>query len=243
MEGNTMRSKLGPGVGLLLVSLFLLLSGGREAIAQSAGLTTFVNVDRGCGATYRIGNPIRINFGANKTARLRLVLQKNEFTPVTLFDRVVAGSSSLNINGTIGQPAGAIRKLTVIASTSSGEQVTQQCNFMVRSGTQDLLMGSVSTNKGCGVAFGIGEAIRVIVNSSLPAHARVTLTKPNGAGVTTTVTLFDADVSAGDTVVFNSTIGSSLGTRTLRLLLTRSDTNSVSDNCGYDVITALSPGP
>jgi hypothetical protein len=241
MEGSIMRSKLGPRVGLFLVSLVLLFSASTDAIAQSVGLAAFVNVDKGCDATYRIGDPIQINFGANKTARLRLVFQKDSFTPITLFDRVVFGPSSLFINGTIGQPAGVIRKLVLVATTNF-EQVSQQCNYIVRTGTQSQLTGTVTTNKGCGVAFGNGEAISIIVNSSLPAHARVTLNKPNGSGGTTTLTLFDADVSAGDTTVFTGMTGSPTGTRTIDLLLTKPGFNFAIDRCQYSVVLLLSPG-
>jgi hypothetical protein len=232
-----MRSKLGPGVGLFLVSLLLLLGGSRASIAQSVGLAAFVTVDRGCGATYRIGDGIRVNFGATKAARLRLIFQKDEFTPVTLFDRFVFGPSDLVIRGTIGQPAGVIRKLVLVA-TAGTERVSQQCDFFVRTGSQNLLTGSVRTNKGCGVAFGTGESIRFIVNSSLPAHARVTLDKPDG----TILLLFDADVSAGDTLVASGVTGAPLGARFIHLRLTRSDTNSVNDTCRYDVVVFFAPG-
>src|SRR6266511_4104697 len=138
MEGSIMRSKLGPGVGLFLVSLFLLFGASGSRVAHAHVLDAFVTVDRGCGATYRVGDGIRVDFGANKTARLRLVFQKDEFTPITLFDRIVAGPSHLVIFGTIGQPAGVIRKLALVATTNF-EQDTETCDFFVQTGSQNLL--------------------------------------------------------------------------------------------------------
>jgi len=236
-----MRSKLGLGVGLFLVSLSLLLSSSGSATACGNALQGFLTIDQGCGATYTVGDPIRIDFGANKTARLRLLFQKDSFTPITLFDRVVFGPSHFVINGTIGTPAGVIRRLSLDATTNFEEDI-RNCNFNVQSNAQSQLTGSVTTNKGCGVAFGNGEAISITVNSSLPAHARVTLNKPNGSGGTTVLTLFDADVSAGDTTVFTGMTGAPTGTRTIDLLLTKPGFNFVIDRCEYSVVLLLSPG-
>jgi hypothetical protein len=241
MEGSIMRSKLGLGVGLFLVSLSLLLSGSGSATACGNALQGFLTIDRGCDATYMVGDPIRVDFGANKSARLRLIFQKDSFTPITLFDRIVFGPSHFVINGTIGRPAGVIRRLSLVATTNF-EQDIRNCNFHVQSNAQNLLTGSVRTNKGCNVAFGNGEAISIIVNSSHPAHARVTLNKPNGSGGTTVLTLFDADVSAGDTPVFTGMTGSPTGTRTIDLLLTKPGFNFVIDRCQYSVVLLLSPG-
>jgi hypothetical protein len=251
MEGNVMRSKCSTRVHLILASLLLLWGGSFRAshavppTVTISGLT--VNGQpRACGSTTPItgGSTVCVLFTTNQSGFAEVFLSPNNV-------RVCAGNvtpgptwrccftfSSTPITGN--------RSLTVTVTNSANETGSASCGFVVGSGSQTQLTGTIRTNKNqsatCNpnVTYFIGEQISFIVTSSLPAHATVRLTKPGGSPMV----IFDGDVSAGTTTVTSGTVGSPTGQRTLNLTLT-SGSMTATDTCGYNVASgALAPtGP
>jgi hypothetical protein len=214
-----MRSKRGSGGALALLSLFLLLSGTRPALALTLNLTT--NKGCGSGAAFNIGDTTQFAFGSDTTTNGKLTLAKPDGTTTTLFNQTMQAGTTYVITGTAGSPTG-MRTLTLTAGTTS-----KTCTYTVGSSTQSLVL-DVHTNKGCGAGatFVIGEANQILFSSNQTVNGTLTLMKPDG----TTTTLFNSTMQAGTTYTINGTAGSPTGMRTLTLT-----SGSTSVTCTYTV--------
>jgi hypothetical protein len=202
------------------------------------GLELNLETSKGCGsgASFQVGETTQFQFSANQTVSATLTLAKPDGTTTTLFNGTLQADVPQTFTGTAGQPTGT-RTLTL---TSGATSVT--CTYDVVS-SGPVLAGSVRTNNGCDVSFLKGNPVSIIVNSSLDANARVTLTRPDG----TTSLLFNGPVAAGDTTIASAPAGDPTGDgsiRTLQLTLTKPGFTTVTGTCAYDVQSAdtLSPG-
>lgn len=215
------RSKRGSGGALALLSLFLLLSGTRPALALTLSLST----NKGCGsaAAFNIGDTTRFFFGSDTTTNGTLTLAKPDGTTTTLFNQTMQAGVTYVITGTAGSPTG-MRTLTLTAGTTS-----KTCTYTVGSSSQSLVL-DVHTNKGCGAGatFAIGESNQIIFSANQTVNATLTLMKPDG----TTTTLFNSTLQAGVPRTINGVAGQPTGTRTLTLT-----SGSTSVPCTYSVVS------
>jgi hypothetical protein len=237
-----MYSKLSHRMALALASLVLCL-GGSVGLTAQAAVTANLTIDKGCGSTsYKVGDPISINFGATQPmgqiVHLTLALQ-NGSARTTLFDRDVTAPAQFQINGTIGQPAGQMRTLSLTASASGMTPQTLTCTF-TPGANQATLTGSVSTQNGCGVTFQVGQEVDFVVTSSQPADFNLVLQKPNGVSLT-----FTGSVPAGTTTVSTGTAGLPVGMRTLSLMLRSRTTGQTftAPTCSYNVVQQIGFAP
>jgi hypothetical protein len=237
-----MYSKFSHRMALALASLVLCL-GGSVGLTAQAAVTANLTIDKGCGSTsYKVGDPISINFGATQPmgqiVHLTLALQ-NGSARTTLFDRDVTAPAQFQINGTIGQPAGQMRTLSLTASASGMTPQTLTCTF-TPGANQATLTGSVSTQNGCGVTFQVGQEVDFLVTSSQPASFRLVFQKPDGTSL-----VFIGSVPAGTTTVSTGTAGLPLGMRTLSLKLQSLTTGQTftAPTCSYNVVQQIGFAP
>jgi hypothetical protein len=88
-----------------------------------------LTVDRGCGASYRVGEGVTIRFQSPVNASLTLLLQLPDGTSRVVFaNRLALGGTTYAITGIAGTPVGQ-RTLTLRASGSTAADAT--CNFTV----------------------------------------------------------------------------------------------------------------
>jgi hypothetical protein len=237
-----MHSKFSHRMALALASLALCLGSSVGSMAQAAVVAN-LTIDKGCGSTsYKVGDPISISFGATQPmgqmVRLTLAIQ-NGSARTTLFDRTVTAPAQFQINGTIGQPAGQTRTLSLTATAAGMTPQTLTCTF-TPGANQATLTGSVSTQNGCGVTFQVGQEVDFVVTSSQAASFRLVLQKPDG-----TALVFTGSVPAGTTTVSTGFAGLPVGMRTLNLTLQSQTTGQTftAPSCSYNVVQAIGFAP
>jgi hypothetical protein len=237
-----MHSKFSHRMALALAGLVLGLGSSVGSMAQAA-IVANLTIDKGCGSTsYKVGDPISINFGATQPmgqiVHLTLALQ-NGGALTTLFDRDVTAPAQFQINGTIGQPAGQQRTLTLTASAAGMTTQKLNCSF-TPGANQAALTGSVSTQNGCGVSFQVGQEVDFLVTSSQAAAFRLVFQRPDG-----TFVIFTGSVPAGTTTVSTGFAGLPLGMRTLSLRLSNVTTGQTftAPTCSYNVVQQIGLAP
>jgi hypothetical protein len=100
--------------------------------AQSIGGVVVLNlsIDQGCGATYHVGQGIRINFSASANTTLTLVNQRADGTQQILFaNQPVLAGQTYSLTGIVGSQLGG---RTLILTASPGASATPAtCQFTV----------------------------------------------------------------------------------------------------------------
>lgn len=242
-----MRSKCSSRVHLILASL-LLLWGGTFRASHAVPVVDITGLEvngtpQACGSPNLVtgGSRVCVVFTTSESgfAEVRLGPNNVLLCAGNVFPRSTPWRCCFTFSST---PITGLRTITVRVTNSAGQSGSDTCTLTVGSSAQNQLTGDVRTQNGCGVTFFNGNTVRIIVNSNMTARARVTLTKPDGMGGTTTLLLFDSTVSPGDNLVAQGTAGSPFGMRTINLTLT-AGSMTFTDSCTYNVTAStLAPG-
>ena len=102
---------------------------------QSAPLSVNMWIDKGCGSTYNIGDPIKIYFEVNKACYITIKVTTSEGTKTTIPSQSVSAGTHYT-TGTVGTPTGE-HKLTINASVGS-ENASDTCIFYAKENTGDI---------------------------------------------------------------------------------------------------------
>jgi len=92
-------------------------------------------VDKGCGSTYNIDDPIKIYFEVNKACYITIEVTTSEGTKTTVPSQSVTAGTHYT-SGVVGAPTGE-HKLTISASVGS-ENASDTCIFYAKENTGDI---------------------------------------------------------------------------------------------------------
>ena len=92
-------------------------------------------VDKGCGSTYDVGDPIKIYFEVNKDCYITLTVTTSQGTKTNISNKYVSAGTHYT-TGTVGEPTGE-HKLTIYASVD-GEEASDTCKFYARGNTGSI---------------------------------------------------------------------------------------------------------
>jgi len=92
-------------------------------------------VDKGCGSTYDVGDPIKIYFEVNKDCYITLTVTTSHGTKTTISNEYVSAGTHYT-TGTVGEPTGE-HKLTIYASTDT-QEASDTCKFYARGNTGSI---------------------------------------------------------------------------------------------------------
>ncbi len=159
-------------------------------LEADGGLTAKLWVDKGCGATYAIGERITISFEVNRSASVTIYDYATDGSTQTIFSRTVSAGTN-SISATVSRPPGT-EKLEIVAQ-AGGETTTDTCTFYIgSSGPGDsttvtltvkamarVLVGPITMNIGINVPIQLnGVSQTTPFSESLGKGSLVTLVAP-----------------------------------------------------------------
>lgn len=135
----TIRSN-DPDEGTVIIPL----SGRAQTVGEQLSAT--LNIDRGCGAIYRIGDPLTINFQTSRDAFATLKVILPDGAERTLFAGQSRGGVTNILRGTVGEPVG--ERLLILEAVADELRGLAQCSFTGARGGAPPLEAHITTNKG-----------------------------------------------------------------------------------------------
>lgn len=203
---------------------YQLRRGGGTPGPGPGSLIVQLSVDRGCGATYRIGDRIIISFQASQDAVATLTLTRPDGSQQVVFaNQPVRGGVANTIQGMVGEPAGT--RTLILEAVSGQARGRAECAFSAGGSSAaqppaTQLQASITTDRGCqeteqNPIYKVGDAITVQFSFTGALQALVTLEDvlPDG----NVNVLFQQVLSGNQTFQLTGRIEPPLGKETLRL--------------------------
>ena len=197
---------------------------------KSEVLQLSITVDKGCGATYNIGDPIRIYIKSNQSGTAYIIDKLGDGSSQELGPYSLSANVTRSIDGKIGPPTGT-ETLILQFTSSSGKYGEAQCSFTVGgSGPVDLQL-SITVDKGCGATYYVNDPIRIYVSSNQSGTGYIVNYKSDGSVMKIGPFSLDANVRG----YIDGTIGLPAGTRTLVLQFTSLSGKYGEAQCSFTV--------
>lgn len=107
-----------------------------------------LSVDKGCGADYRIGEPLVISFRVSRDALVTLRLRMPDGPVRVLVNQQVRGGVTHTLRGTVGEPPGT--RILLLEARAGDERAEAECEFTgVREGGTVVIVPQIRTDRGC----------------------------------------------------------------------------------------------
>jgi hypothetical protein len=115
---------------------------------QAGPLTAALAIDRGCGASYRIGEPLVISFQVSQDAIVTLRLRMPDGSGrVLLANQPVRGGVTNTLQGTVSEPPGS--RLLILEAMAGEQHGRAECAFTAVRDAATELKAQITTDQGC----------------------------------------------------------------------------------------------
>lgn len=198
-----------------------------------------LSVDKGCGANYRIGEPLVISFRVSRDALVTLRLRMPDGSVRVLVNQQVRGGVTHTLRGTVGEPPGT--RILLLEARAGDERAEAECEFNgVREGGTVVIVPQIRTDRGCleegqNPIYFVGDPITVFfrVDGVSQALVRLLDVLPDGR-----IRLILQQVIPGHRELsLRGTIEPPLGRETLVLqVLSAQGSVTAEDRCSFTVM-------
>lgn len=218
------------------------LRGGQ--MTGSGSLQAELSVDKGCGAQYRIGEPLIISFRVSRDAFVTLSVMKPNGSEQVLMNRSIPGGVAHRLQGTVGEPEGT--RILILEARVGEELAEAECQFTaVQDGPN--IVARIRTDRGCleegqTPIYFVGDPITVSfrVDGVSQAVVRILDVLPDGR----TRVVLQQVVPGNRELSLSGTIEPPEGRETLVLqVLSAQGAVSAEDRCSFIVAVQDQPQP
>jgi hypothetical protein len=191
-------------------------------------------VDRGCGASYRIGETVLIQYRVSRDATVTIRNRLPDGTErLVVNNRFVPGGTLQTFSGSVGEPEG-LRRLTMEA-VAGGLVRQADCSFVATRVIGPQLAAQIHTDQGCletgrNVVYFVGDPISVQVR--VDGADQVLATIENVSPGEQPTVIFRQTIPGNRVFQLDGTVGPKLGRRGLRLTA-QAGSQAVSAGCSY----------
>jgi hypothetical protein len=178
-----------------------------------------LSVDRGCGASYRIGENVTINYRVSRDAFVTLKNRLPDGTERLIANnRFVSAGVLQTFTGAVGDPEG-LRRLTLEA-TAGGQVRRAECSFNATRVVPNPLTAQITTDQGClemgrNVVYFSGDPIGVQIR--VDGAEQVQATVENVTPGETPSVIFQQTIPGNRPFQIDGVVGTKLGRRRIRL--------------------------
>lgn len=214
---------------------------GNQRVA-APGLQVELTIDRGCGATYRIGDPIVISFRASQDAVVTLKVRMPDGSErMLLVNQLVRGGVTNTLPGTVGEPPGS--RLLILDAVAGEQRSRVECAFTAVRGEVPAFKAQITTDRGClekgqNPVYFVDDSILIQFRIDGVAQALATIEDilPNGL----VRVIFRQVVPGNQTLRLTGKIEPPVGRETLRLTAQAGELIA-RDECSFIVSARITP--